>query len=198
VYCIGLTGNIASGKSTAATYFAALGIDVISADEIAKELTAKTQPACIAIVNHFGKSALTAEGELNRPYIRQQIFNDTSKRLWLEQLLHPLIRKQIESRIGRSTSPYCLIEIPLLSDRLNYPYLNRILLIQAEQNQQIERYIKRDKGSKEEAIAILAAQQERNQHVLADDVLMNTGTLTELQDKIDAFHTKYLYFAQPE
>lgn len=193
MYCIGLTGNIASGKSTVAAYFAALGVDVLSADQIARDLTKSTQPAFHAIVTHFGKAALTAKGELNRRYLRHFIFQDAEERSWLEQLLHPLIRKRIEHDIGNLKSPYCLIEIPLLTDKSNYPYLNRILLVKTQVERQVSRLMARDNSSKEDALAILATQtNEMKLQAMADDIVENSGSLSELQENIAALHKRYL------
>ena len=196
MYCIGLTGNIASGKSTVAGYFSKLGVTVINADDIAKKLTASKQPAFHEIISHFGQSVLTTTGELDRRHLRQLIFNNSNERLWLEKLLHPLIRNQIEHEIGKITTPYCLIEIPLLTDRFNYPYLNRVLLVQAEPEQQIARFMSRDKGSREDAIAILATQADKNTQLkLADDILINTDSLAELQAGVVVLHNKYMQHA---
>jgi dephospho-CoA kinase len=197
VYCVGLTGNIASGKSTVAAYFANLGVDVISADKIAKELTTSTQPAFMDILNHFGQAVLTKEGELDRRYLRQLIFKNPAERLWLEQYLHPLIRKQVEIQAQASNSPYCLIEIPLLRDRALYPYLNRVLLVEAETEQQIERLAIRDNSSKADALAILATQADASTlHKLADDILINSGSLEELREKIAGLHMQYFNVAR--
>ena len=195
VYFVGLTGQLASGKSTVASYFAKLGVDVINADLIAKELTASNQPAFAEIVNHFGQSVLTPTGELDRRGLRQRIFNDADERLWLEKLLHPLIRKEIAHKISKVKTPYCLIEIPLLTDRANYSYLNRVLLVQAEPEQQISRFMTRDNGSREEAQAIIANQANTSaQRVLADDILINSGSLAELEHKVKILHDNYLDF----
>lgn len=196
MYCVGLTGNIASGKSTVATYFARLGVDVISADEIAKELTTSKQPAFHEIISHFGESILMPSGELNRRYLRQLIFNDAPKRRWLEKLLHPLIRNRIKDKISHVKTPYCLIEIPLLTDRSHYPYLNRILVVEAEPDQLIARFMARDNATKEEMLAILATQADSGElHALADDILINSGSLTALQDNTMALHVNYLQYA---
>ena len=195
MYFVGLTGQLASGKSTVASYFAKLGVDVINADLIAKELTASNQPAFAEIVNHFGQSVLTPTGELDRRGLRQRIFNDADERLWLEKLLHPLIRKEIAHKISKVKTPYCLIEIPLLTDRANYSYLNRVLLVQAEPEQQISRFMTRDNGSREEAQAIIANQANTSaQRVLADDILINSGSLAELEHKVKILHDNYLDF----
>lgn len=196
MYCVGLTGNIASGKSTVAAYFAALGVDVISADAIAKQITAKTQPALQEIINHFGESVIASTGELDRPYLRQLIFKHPAERVWLENYLHPLIRTQIEAEVQKAKSPYCLIEIPLLRDRSLYTYLNRVLLVEAKTDQQIERLITRDNSSEKESLAILATQADRHAlHKLADDILENTGSLAQLQKKVKQLHKLYLVHA---
>ena len=193
VYCVGLTGTIASGKSTITDYFEKLGVVIINADDIAKKLTAHTQPAFHRIVSHFGTSVLTTSGELNRRHLRQLIFSDPLERQWLENLLHPLIRQQIEHEISQVEAPYCLIEIPLLTSRSDYPYLNRILVVQANPEQQINRFISRDNSSREAALAILATQSNENKQLeLADDLLMNIGSLVDLEKKVNVLHIQYL------
>lgn len=200
MYCVGLTGNIGSGKSTVAGYFESLGIDIISADQVAKELTQSDQPAFQDILKHFGPSVLQSNGELNRSYLRQLIFNHEPHRLWLERLLHPMIREMIKHKVTQAKSPYCIIEIPLLTNKANYPYLNRVLLIQSDPKEQIGRFMARDNSTKEDAQAILATQQAHvNIHLaLADDLLMNTGTLKALQEKVSALHDQYLQYARAE
>jgi dephospho-CoA kinase len=196
---VGLTGNIASGKSTVASYFAALGIDIISADQVAKRLTQKPQPAFQAIATHFGDAAITTTGELDRRYLRHVIFHHPEERLWLENYLHPLIRQQIEIQANAVTSSYCIIEIPLLTDRSLYPYLKRVLLVEAEKEQQISRLATRDNSSKKDALAILATQANQQRlHELADDILTNTGSLAALQKKVALLHEHYLACAVME
>lgn len=199
MYCVGLTGNIGSGKTTVANFFQSLGIDIISADQVAKDLTLSNQPAFQEILQHFGPSVLKADGELNRPYLRQLIFTHEPNRIWLENLLHPMIRQMIKLKVSQVKSPYCIIEIPLLTSKTNYPYLERILLVKSEPKQQIERFMSRDHSSKEEALAILATQQAHvNIHLaMADDVIMNTGTLQDLQNKVIELHEQYLKMALP-
>lgn len=193
VYSIGLIGNLASGKSTVADFFRELGIESISADAVAKNLTTKNQPAFQQIITHFGPDVLTDTGELNRRRLRELIFNNEKERLWLEKLLHPLIRKEIETTLKSVKSPYCLIEIPLFSTKANYPYLNRVLLIRATTEQQIARFMARDNGSRENALAILDTQTHaEKQQELADDVLINAGSLDELKENVLALHLSYL------
>lgn len=195
MYCVGLTGNIASGKSSAIRRFKALGIPVIMADEVAREVTAPGQPALQAIRQHFGDDILH-EDSLNRAKLRQLIFKHPHERLWLENLLHPLIRQQIEARIATFKAPYCVIEIPLLLDRSHYPYLDRILVILSDTERLIERAMARDRHSREEALAILAAQpDEAARRAIADDLIINEGSLAEFEQTIEDLHKKYLFFA---
>lgn len=196
MFCVGLTGNIGSGKSVAAKEFAALGADVVSADTISKALTAKGENAFDAIVKHFGPSVCTPSGELNRAYLRQIIFSNAQERIWIEQLLHPLIRRALRLHIQRSKGPYCVMEIPLLNDRTSYPYLSRVLVILSTKEQQIQRLRERDNSSEEEVSAIIATQaNEETLRALADDVVVNTGSLLTLKKAISALNQIYLRHA---
>ncbi len=193
VYSIGLTGNLASGKTTVAEIFSELGVEVINADTISRSLTTKGTNSYKIIVDHFGSKALLENGELNRRYLREIIFSNEHERLWLENLLHPLIRHQIEIQINNSISPYCVVEIPLLIDKQLYPYLNKVLLITAPQEIQIERVIKRDHCSREQALDILSAQPELAQRLkIADDVIHNDTGYTQLKHSVEQLHSKYL------
>ena len=193
VYSVALTGNIASGKSTAAKIFADLGIDVINADKVSKELSAKNTPSYKAMVQHFGDRVLLDNGEINRRYLRDLIFSNAKERLWLENLLHPLIREQLLQQINGCTSPYCIIEIPLNIDKVHYPYLNKILLITAPIETQIQRVIERDHCTKEQAMAILSAQPDISLRLKnADDLVCNDAGIHELTHEIEKLHTQYL------
>lgn len=193
VYSVGLTGNIASGKSTVAEFFSELGIDVIDADRISRELTSKNTPYYQSILSHFGASVALGNGDLDRRRLRAIVFADNKERLWLENLLHPAIRKKIEDKIKACTSPYCLIEIPLLFNKKHYPYLQKVLLVTAPLESQLDRVIKRDNCSKEQALAILATQPNLKQRMeAADDVLNNESGLIELKAKVNELHKKYL------
>ncbi|WP_419421087.1 dephospho-CoA kinase [Legionella sp. D16C41] len=193
MYCVGLTGNIGSGKTTAITFFKSLGAGIIIADEIARDITAAGQPAFIKIQEHFGDKVITQSGQLDRIQLRTIVFNHPQERIWLENLLHPLIRQTIEVKAKSSQGPYCIIEIPLLTNRIDYPYLNRILTILASSTVQINRISKRDLCSAEQALAILATQpSETLRRELADDIIYNDGNLEQLETKIRKLHRKYL------
>lgn len=197
VYCVGLTGNIASGKSTIAELFSELGVPIINADTISKELTAKNQIAYTKIVEHYGPSILSDNGELNRRGLRKIIFADSQERLWLEQLLHPLIRQKIKEQVKACTTPYCIVEIPLLINKKNYPYIDWILLITAPKEVQIARVIKRDQCTREQALTILDAQPDLNLRLSeANEVLINDLEFNELRTIVSNLHHAYLHKAQ--
>lgn len=189
MYCVGLTGNIASGKSTALQYFAALNIKTISADAIAREITQSNQHVHKAIQDHFGSHVLLPTGKLNRRELRKRITTDPKQRRWLEQLLHPLIRHQIEQDIASASGPYCVIEIPLLFKREDFPYLNQIILITADPNTQLARMVERDHCSYEEAQALLNLQpKDELRRAIADHILTNNQTTSNLKQAILTLH----------
>ena len=197
VYCVGLTGTMASGKSTAAAYFKSLGVTVLSADACAKSLTLAGLPAFEEIKQHFGSEIIATDGELNRRALRQRIATDISERRWLEACLHPKIRHALNEAIQHVTSAYCVIEIPLLTERDDYPYLNRVLLIESTETQQIKRIIMRDTCTREEALALLAIQPYRAKHrALADDCITNNTSVHLLEKKLAKLHAEYLAAAR--
>ncbi len=193
VFVVGLTGNIASGKTTVAKIFSHFGVQVINADQISKELTAKNTPAYEQIVDHYGTDVLLENGELNRKHLREIIFSQPNERQWLENLLHPLIRAKIEHLANSCTTPYCVIEIPLLLNKKNYPYLNKILAIIAPRNLQIARVMERDQCSEAQALAILSTQPDDKARLeIADDVIINDSGLGALQHNLEKLHHKYI------
>ena len=196
-FCVALTGSVASGKTTASELFQDLGIEIINADKIARELTTQNQLAYSEILAHFGPEILDEHQEINRKKLRTLIFSDSKQRTWLEQLLHPLIRKKIAEAVKLCTTPYCLVEIPLLTDKKNYPYIHRTLLIDAPKETQIKRVMQRDHCTKEQALAILAAHPDQSIRIKnADDLLLNNLDLSELKTKVYELHKKYLRYSK--
>jgi dephospho-CoA kinase len=196
LFCIALTGTIASGKSTVAALFKKLGVEIISADDVSKDITAPGEIAFNEIVKHFGPSILNAAGKLNRRALREIIYIDSQERLWLELLLHPLIRQRLEERKDQCISPYCIVEIPLLFKRESYPYINRVLLVTADQETRLQRIMLRDQHTREESIRIIASQAHQDDYqYIADDVITNNEDISELKRKITELHTTYLNFA---
>ena len=194
---IGLTGGIASGKSTVAGRFRELGIPVIDADQSSRSVVAPGQPGLEAVVARFGEGLLTADGELDRRALRQLIFADPHKRRDLETILHPLIRADMERRVLQTVGPYVILEIPLLVEAGGArDRVDRVLVVDANESAQLQRLMARDAESLEGAGAILAAQANRAARLkAADDVLMNSGTVTELRQAVDRLHQRDLRLA---
>lgn len=192
-FCIGLTGGISSGKSTVAKMFHHLGAEVICSDTIARALTARNQPALLDIKRHFGNDILLVNGELNRQKLREIIFHHPEERLWLEKLLHPLIRQALYAKAMQSKAPYCIIEIPLLYQKNDYPWLDRILVITTPEKIALERIMQRDQCSLTQAKAIIDVQNAQVNYVdLADDLIVNEGDLMMLEKQIARLHRVYM------
>jgi dephospho-CoA kinase len=190
---IGLTGGIGAGKTTVANLFAEHGVPIIDADVIARDVTLPNQLGYAKIVSHFGPNILQADGTLDRKKLRDLIFKNPAERQWLEELLHPLIKKRIEKEIGLLTAPYCIVVIPLLIEVKAYEFINRILIVDTDEHLQIQRASARDKSSTEEIAAILASQTSRTQRLaIGDDVIVNNGTLLDLAPQVAKLHEKYL------
>ncbi len=193
VYCVGLTGGIASGKTLAASLFSNLGVDVFNADVVSKELTTQDQIVIEQIVDHFGNDIVMPNGELNRQKLRTIIFSNPLERNWLESLLHPLIRDKLQKLVLDSKTAYCVVEIPLLIDKDAYPYLNKIVVVDSLRETQIARVIARDTCSKEQAVAILNAQPSVEKRLeYADEVLTNDSSIDDLKRSVEHLHYKFL------
>lgn len=192
-WIIGLTGGIGSGKSAAAQHFADLGIHVVDADQAARWVVEPGQPALQALRNHFGDGIILNDGSLNRAALREQIFSDSSQRQWVEQLLHPLIRKAIEESLAQASSAYALLVSPLLIESGQHQRVRRVIVVDVPTQLQVTRTLERDAVSSEQVQAILAAQMPREQRLShADDILYNHGTLQELQEQVLQLHQTYL------
>lgn len=193
---IGLTGGIASGKTTVSDLFAQKGIAIIDADIIAHELTRKGEQALAEIAAHWN-DILFDNGELNRPLLRQRIFSSTQERLWLEGLLHHRILQRMQDQIAALPSaPYCIASIPLLVEVKAHSFIDRILVVDTSPEHQLARLTQRDHIDPAQAQAMLKAQASRDERLaMADDVITNNGTLKELEEQVDRMHEKYLRLA---
>ena len=200
MYVVAITGGIGSGKTTVANQFAALGIEVVDADLIAREVVAPGTPALAAIVNHFGAEMLTEQGLLDRRALRERIFSDPAAKSWLNALLHPIIRSEMLRQCAAVSSPYCLLVVPLLVENRLTELADRVLVIDVDEATQIERTCRRDGVSREQAQAILASQANRSERLaMADDVLDNqSGTTETIRARILALHETYLAFASQQ
>lgn len=190
---IGVTGGIGSGKTAATDAFATLGITVVDADLVAREVVQAGQPALAAIAAHFGQDILLPDGNLDRKALREVIFRDPAAKQWLEALLHPLIRQEIVSRLHHSDSPYTLLSSPLLLETDQQALCSRVLVIDAPESLQLSRTMARDNSSAETTKAIMASQLGREQRLArADDVIVNDGDLIALRNAVQAMHNTYL------
>ena len=194
---IGLTGGIASGKSTVARRFVELGVPVIDADEAARTVVAPGTPGLAQVVQRFGSGVIDGNGTLDRRALRNLIFDDPTSRRDLEALLHPLIRASMERSADAVGGPYLVMAIPLLIEGGSRDRVDRVLVVDTDENIQLQRVLSRDGGSLEQARAILASQASRADRLAAaDDVLLNTGSVTELRQAIDRLHERYLLLAE--
>ncbi len=191
---IGLTGGIGSGKTTVAQLFANLGVPIIDADIIAREVIANDPAVLQKIVKHFGGQVLETSGSLNRNYLRKIIFEQPEQRRWLEALLHPLIIAQMKLQARAIKAPYCLLVIPLLIEStLPYALVDRILVVDAAEEMQLQRTQQRDNLSVEEVQHILHSQATRTQRLqMADDVIENNGDREMLKAAVQKMHQYYL------
>lgn len=193
---IGLTGGIGSGKSTIASIFSDFGIEVVNADQIAREVVEPGSEALAAIADHFGNDILLVDGSLDRNSLRRIVFADAEERLWLEQLTHPLIAKLIKQRILSSSAPYTILESPLLLETSQKDFVDRVLVVDIDEATQLERTLARDGGKEETIQAIIDSQLPRAKRLEgADDVVDNSADVAAVRERINQLHTKYLNLA---
>lgn len=194
-YVVALTGGIGSGKTTVSDMFLKLGVPVIDADVISRQLVEPGKPCYKAIVKHFGQHVLNPDKTLNRRTLRHIVFDEPKQRKWLEKLLHPEINKIIYSEIDKVTYPYCIAVIPLLVENCPayYEIVDWVLVVEATPIQQIKRLMERDKDPDDVLKKMMHVQhgiQHRKQ--VADDLIENNGTIKELEKTIQSLHKQYL------
>ncbi len=190
---IGLTGGIASGKTTVANFFADLGAPVIDTDVIAREVVTVGAPALVEIRRAFGDRVFNDDGTLDRKAMRKLVFADRSKRRQLEGILHPRIREATVEQAAAVTFPYMIIVVPLLVESPMKEFFDRILVVDCSEEVQLSRLVSRDADDEEQARRIIAAQASRDDRLaIADDVVLNDGDLDDTRRRVDALHHKYL------
>lgn len=196
-YIVGLTGGIGSGKTTVSDKFYALGIDVIDADIVAREVVAIASPALSQITAKFGDQILLDDGSLNRSKLREIVFANEQDKQWLNKLLHPLIRQEILAQLAHAKSNYAILVAPLLIENKLTEYVNRVLVIDVPQEVQLQRALKRDSSNENEIKAIINSQCDRQTRLShADDIVDNSSDTSLLIEQVAQLHDNYLSLAQ--
>jgi len=189
---IGLTGGIASGKTSVARLFAARGVPVLDTDQIARDVVEPGQPALGEVIAAFGPDMLGPDGRLDRARLRARVFADPDSRLRLEAILHPAIRAELARRAELAGGPYQVWVIPLLVEGGQLDRVDRILVVDCPEEAQVARVMARDGGGEASARAILAAQASREQRLAAaDDVIVNDGPEAGLAPQVAALDARY-------
>lgn len=192
---VGVTGGIASGKSTVARAFAALGVPWVDADDVAREVVEPGEPALAEIAGRYGERVLQADGSLNRRALREIVFADEGERRWLESVTHPRIRQRIVAHLERlqaEGAPYVLLVSPLLFESGQSELADRCLVIDVPESLQIARTAARDDVDDAQARAIVAAQMPRRERLArADDVIDNTGSEADLAAQVAELDRRY-------
>ncbi len=196
---VGLTGGIASGKSTVAELFAEKRVPVIDSDALARDVVLPGTPGLATLVEIFGERILNADKTLNRTALRKIVFNDSSARQQVEDILHPAIRELSEQQATiheNNNQPYCLFDIPLLVETGQQDRFDRVLIVDVSEEIQLARVIARDNSSREQALKIIRSQASRLERLdAATDVIINNVMLTALADEIDFLHHKFISMA---
>lgn len=198
-FIVALTGGIASGKTAVSDRFAALGVPIIDTDVIAHQVVAIGQPALQEIRNVFGDEILLPNGSLDRKALREIVFSDPAARKKLEAITHPAIRSRVLRDISTVDADYCIVVIPLFTETGAYDWVDRVLVVDTNEETQIQRVMKRDDVSREQAETALAAQTSRQARLaMADDVIENSGSLEDLYADIQLLHALYTELANSD
>ena len=190
---VGLTGGIGSGKSAAGKYFVELGIDVIDADDISKNILDKNIKAKELFIKNFGDKFLDKKNNINRDLLRSEIFINEEKKNILESIIHPIVREEIAEFINQSDSIYKLIMVPLIYETNSQDFYDKIIVVDCNEENQILRASERDNKSKENIINIIKNQASReNRNSIADEIILNDSTLDNLRNQVIRVHQKLL------
>ncbi|GGP65880.1 dephospho-CoA kinase [Shewanella algicola] len=192
-YIVGLTGGIASGKTTVANLFAEFGIELVDADVIAREVVDKGSAGLAAIVKRFGDEILLADGQLDRAALRNQVFDNETQRLWLNNLLHPMIRQKMLDQVNASSSKYVIMVVPLLFENHLDSLVTTTLVVDISPELQISRTMQRDGVSRQQVEHILASQMSRQQRLdKAEHIIDNQGDINLLRSQVGRLHKLFL------
>jgi len=197
MFVVGITGGIGSGKTTVSDLFSDLGVKVIDADVSARSIVEPGQTALTEIEQVFGDSVIQADGCLDRHKLRDIVFADTGKRLQLEAITHPAIRQNMLAQLNTCDDPYAILVLPLLVDTGQWEMMiDRILVVDIDEQTQRQRVMQRDNLSVEQVNQILDAQVSRIERLgAADDILLNNHGLEHLQEKVAHYHGVYSLMA---
>lgn len=192
-FVVGLTGGIGSGKSAATCEFERLGIDIVDADIVARDVVDVGTQGLSEIEMYFGKGILLDDGTLNRAALRDQVFSNSDAKEWLNNLLHPLIRARMQHLIELSTSQYCILSVPLLVENKLTTLCDKVIVVDCPTSTQLERAMLRDGSSEKTIKSIMASQASRETRLnAADYVLHNNTTLSALTDQVNTLHATLL------
>ncbi len=193
MYKVGITGGIGSGKTTVTNWLQQLGVEVVDADVVAREVVLPGTAALEQISQHFGEQLLTADGVLDRKALRERIFNDPQEKLWLENLLHPEIKRLCRERLEQAHSMYVMLSSPLLIESGEYKLVDRVLVVDVPESLQLARTAARDNANADDIQQIINSQMTRQERLsYADDILDNSLDELQLQLAIEKLHFYYL------
>ena len=192
-YIVALSGGIASGKSTIANLFAQLGVPIIDADVIARQVVEIGTDAYKLIIKHFSQEILLPNNEIDRSQLRDIIFNNDHERLWLNNVLHPIIQEQTQIQIAKQTAAYVIWVVPLLVENNLHNFADRVLMVDTPEQLQLERLIQRDNIDESLAKKMISSQiSSQKRLTYADDIIVNNGDLTSLTAQVNKLHQQYL------
>jgi dephospho-CoA kinase len=196
-FVVGVSGGIGSGKTTVTDLFHKKGIEVIDADIIARQVVQPGMPALVSIVEKFGEALLDEHGQLKRAALRRLIFTDNKAKDWVNSLLHPAIREQMLIQTQNAKSDYCLLSVPLLVENQLQKTVNRVLIVDVTEQNQLDRTLLRDQSQAQQIRAIMGSQASREQRLaVADDVIDNNGAPESLLVQVDHLHRSYQEWAK--
>jgi dephospho-CoA kinase len=193
---VGLTGGVASGKTTAAKLFAELGAGIVDTDAVAREVVALGEPGLEAVAAEFGDAILQSSGELDRRALRELVFRQPEQRKRLEAILHPLIRARTAQRLAELAAPYAIVVVPLMFETGFDTLVDRTAVVDCPEATQLARLQRRDGLEGSDAQAMLDAQLDRRARLSqADDIIDNSGAIEQLKTRVAALHTRYMELA---
>jgi len=193
MYVVGLTGGIGSGKTLVSNLFADLGVDIVDADVISREVTLKGSPCLQKIRERFGPEILDSDGFLNRAKLRKIIFSDKQEKFWLESVMHPEINKITVEQLHRTSSPYVVYVSPLLIEANLLKFVNSVLVVDTDEEKQVSRTATRDNVEEDHVQRIMATQLDREKRKsLAQEVIDNSKDIEHTKQQVNRLHALYM------